>query len=394
MNNTSTHQDPKGFTVHKDKSTPNKWKIAYKKPGGGRSSTSVYGTKADAEAKKAELMRAFIENDSADVTRHLRTTLTPSQLRDAETAIEELPKGIGLMEVVRAYRKTILDAKDSPAFEDVADGLLDALKAEGKGERYRASIRSTVGKFKVAIGDPAQPIGTITKSQIDNFLSTFSNNQTYNNRRRELMRVFTYALNEGHLDYLPLDKVKPRKVGERLPEIYSLKECEDILKKVKKYKDGLFVPYYALRLYGFIRREEADHLCSEANWRSAYNPDAGLITLEGHITKKSKLRHVSIRPMLAKLLKQYLPACEFVPKKPTRKDRSDLGIEKGNKLRHTGITFAVFYEDSIVEVADEAGNSESMIRRHYKSPQRITQIEAVQFFGPKPKAKKKKSKSA
>lgn len=154
---------------------------------------------------------------------------------------------------------------------------------------------------------------------------------------------------------------------------------------VEGFQGGRMAPFFALCLFAGIRP------CHRTGEMLRIRPgqvrlDTNVIHIEPEVSKVRMKRNVTIQPNLATWLRAY-PLDRFPMVFPhLRKYRADVSKIFGlshDIMRHTYISMFVAKFRSMGEAALQAGNSESIIRKHYldlKSP-----AEAEQFFGILPK---------
>ena len=141
------------------------------------------------------------------------------------------------------------------------------------------------------------------------------------------------------------------------------------------------MPFFALCLFAGIRpclrtgeilRLKSEHV----------KTTAGVIRIDGEVSKVREPRMVTIQSNLGAWLKAYpLDKFPIIPAN-LQHIREKVAVEfplTHDVMRHTFISMFVSKFRSLGEAALQAGNSEGIIRRHYldlKSPE-----EAEQFFG-------------
>ena len=112
------------------------------------------------------------------------------------------------------------------------------------------------------------------------------------------------------------------------------------------------------------------------------NLDTGVIHVEPEVSKVRMKRNVDIQPNLAVWLRAY-PVDRFPIVPPNLEEvRTSIAKKFGlthDVMRHTFVSMFVAKFRSMGEAALQAGNSESIIRRHYLDLKSAT--EAEQFFG-------------
>ena len=147
---------------------------------------------------------------------------------------------------------------------------------------------------------------------------------------------------------------------------------------------GKLVPFVALCLFAGIRPDLYEGEISKLKPEHV-RLDTGVILIEPEVSKVRMKRAVTIQPNLAAWLRSY-PLTEF-PIMPVGFKRLRLKFRKQfslshDVLRHTFISMYVGKFRSLGDAALQAGNSESIIRKHYLDLKSTT--EAEKFWGIRP----------
>jgi integrase len=207
--------------------------------------------------------------------------------------------------------------------------------------------------------------------------------KTYNNCRGILFTFFKFALSRDWITTNPVNKIPHYRIAHRrgsAPAI-SAEQAHKLMAYVEVYQGGRLVPFFALCLFAGIRP------CLRTGEIRKLQPeqvrlDTGVIHIEPNVSKVKMKRNVTIQPNLAAWLRAY-PLERFpIIFSNLRKHRADIAEKFGlshDVMRHTFISMFVAKFRSMGEAALQAGNSESIIRKHYldlKSP-----AEADEFFG-------------
>lgn len=159
------------------------------------------------------------------------------------------------------------------------------------------------------------------------------------------------------------------------------------MRHVETVRDGRLVPFFALCLFAGIRP------CLRTGEILKLRPervrlDTGVIHLEPEISKVRMKRNVTIQPNLAAWLRVYSLERFPIIIPNLQKYRAQIAKKFGlthDVMRHTFISMFVAKFRSMGEAALQAGNSETIIRKHYldlKSP-----AEAEAFFSILPQRK-------
>jgi hypothetical protein len=167
----------------------------------------------------------------------------------------------------------------------------------------------------------------------------------------------------------PMKKVPHHRIARRRGSAKTLSadQAQKLMTHAEAFQGGRLVPFFALCLFGGIRpclrtgeilRVKPEHVLL----------DTGVIRIEPEVSKIKELRTVAIQPNLAAWLRAY-PLKKFpiiVPnlQKYRAKIAKTLGLSH-DVMRHTFISMFAAKFRSIGEASLQAGNSESIIKKHY-----------------------------
>ena len=211
--------------------------------------------------------------------------------------------------------------------------------------------------------------------------------KTYNNRRGVLSTFFKFAFQKDWVSANPVEKTPYHRIQHRRGSATTItaEQAEKLMAHVETYRGGVLVPYFALCLFAGIRPATSAGEISKLRPEQV-RLDTGVIHIEPEVSKVGMKRLVTIQPNLAAWLQAYpLDRFPIIPSNVIRLRRKvfdTFGLTH-DVLRHTFISMHVAKFRSMGEAALQAGNSESIIKKHYldlKSPN-----EAAQFFGILPK---------
>jgi integrase len=207
--------------------------------------------------------------------------------------------------------------------------------------------------------------------------------KTYNNRRGLLSTFFKYAFQHEWIASNPVEKTPHHRINHRRGSAVTIsaERAAELMRYVEGFHDGALVPCIAIPLFAgvrpCIRYGEISKLHAES-----VRVDTGVIHIEPEVSKVRMKRLVTIQPNLAAWLRAYsLEEFPIIPRNATNM-RADLFKKFGlthDVLRHTFISMFVGKFRSMGEAALQAGNSETIIRRHYLDLK--TPAEAEAFFG-------------
>jgi integrase len=317
------------------------------------------------------------------------TFLAHEQVREAEGAFRRLE---GRAKSLTFYLDFALANYREPEREMPVEKAVAAYLASREQDRARDLLSaSMLGQIKWEL-DALQrrfPSQTVAQLKADCLKPFFERGRpslkTYNNRRGLVGTFLKFAFQQDWIVANPVEKMPHFRIAHRRGSAVTLTaaRCAELMAEVETVTDGLLVPYFALCLFAGIRPSVRDGEISKLKARDI-NLETGAIHVEPEVSKVRMKRIVTIQANLAAWLRAY----PFKPinahaiehfRKPVVKQ---FGLTH-DVLRHTFISMFVAKFRSMGEAALQAGNSESIIRKHYldlKSP-----AEAEQFFGIVPK---------
>jgi len=204
--------------------------------------------------------------------------------------------------------------------------------------------------------------------------------QYFNNRRAAWLNFLNRAIERGEL---PKDaptaaaKIKKRNVPQVSPEIFTVGECEESLLFLREQRP-LLVPAFAIAVFAGLRPSEIRRL----KWGNI-DIDSGYIELTAKTARKlEQARFVPIQENLKAILLEYKkPAKESIVTLTGWRNISVLLREsetierwKEDVTRHSYISYRLAQTSSLSRVADEAGNSEAIIKKKYRRPLRAKNV--------------------
>jgi integrase len=279
--------------------------------------------------------------------------------------------------------------------KSLADAITDYRAARQRDhERTLLSVRQVLSiKFELTKLEQHFPKAMVSQLRPES-LSTYLERRkpslkTYNNRRGLLSTFFKYALHQGWCATNPIEKTRHFRINHRRGSAVTIsaETTADLMAFVETFEGGKLVPYFALCLFAgirpCIRYGEITKLRAES-----VKLDTNSIHIEPEVSKVRMKRIVAIQPNLAAWLRAYsLNKFEIVPANSTNLRPAifkKFGLTH-DVLRHTFISMFVAKFRSMGEAALQAGNSESIIRKHYLDLKSAAEAEA--FFGILPKRK-------
>jgi integrase len=343
-----------------------------------------FSSKEEARAEKAALELRALQNASG--LRASSTFLTDEQLREAEGAFRKLvdrPRSLSvyLDYALANYREAEREMPLALAVDDYVVYKQRDVERTLLSVRQFRSIKNELELLKSRF--PRVSVAQLSPPQLVTFLERGrAALKTYNNRRGILSTLFNFAVQKDWLARNPIEKTPYHRISHRRGSAQTLTadQAAKLMAHVEGFKGGALAPYFALCLFAGVRP------CPVFGEISKLQPgqvrlDTGTIHIEPEVSKVRMKRHIAIQPNLAAWLRAYpLDRFSIIPAN-TAKNRLKVFAAFGighDVLRHTFISMFVAKYRSMGEAALQAGNSESIIRKHYldlKSP-----AEAEEFF--------------
>lgn len=342
---------------------------------------------AEAERQVREIQRLQTESG----IRVAATRLSDAHLKEAEAVFSRLsgqPRSLSFYVdfALTNYREP---AKQKPLSDAVGD-YVTAKEYEFKQDQISPPQMQRIrwDLKRLAEAFPFKAVAEITPTALTEFLEKDRlGMKTHNNRRGILSTFFKFSFQRGWIAENPIPKVPHYRIRKKrgCAQTLTAEHAAKLMEFLETYDGGRWVPYFALCLFAGIRpgvpHGEITKLKPEA-----VDEKAGVINISAEVSKVREPRKIAIQPNLAAWLQAY-PLKKFPIILGNFKKRRDRFAKKLNLthdvLRHTFISMFVAKFRSMGEAALQAGNSESIIRKHYldlKSP-----AEAEQFFSILPK---------
>ncbi|MBI5688608.1 MAG: site-specific integrase [Verrucomicrobia bacterium] len=343
--------------------------------------------------------RAEVEGLEVDATqaetglRRAVTRLTEAQLKDAEAAVLRLEGKAHTLGFCVDFTLTTYRAPERE--KALADGVADYLAAK-KREAERGIISLVqVGSIKkelalLTAAFPKATVAALATAQLTAFCERGDPSlKTFNNRRGILSTFFKYAFQQDWIAANPIEKMAYHRIAHRRgsAKTLSVEQCRELMEFVEAHEGGRLVPFFALCLFAGIRP------CVRGGEIIKLKPsdvrlDTGVIHVEPEVSKVRMKRRVTIQPNLAAWLRAY-PLEQFPIAPPNlqtlrAKVARKIPLTK-DVMRHTFISMFVGKFRSMGEAALQAGNSETIIRKHYLDL--MTPEEAEAFFGILPRGR-------
>lgn len=260
------------------------------------------------------------------------------------------------------------------------DELERQAKADGKSKDRLKRMETILGKFAA---DTSVEVHLVTPDIVSRWLSGLSRSERTRRHYRDMVGFFCrWLVMRGYLakgtDWLDGVQKYSKRVGSI--EIYTPDELTTLLRHAERNCESM-IPFLAIGAFAGLRHAEIARL----DWSEIELSDQSgesFIEVKASKAKTDVCRLVPVRDNLkAWLLPHRKPSghvCEFANiTRQLLQIASDVEIEwKHNGLRHSAISYHVAQSADVPRVADEAGNSVTVIRTNYLRRVKPSQAEA------------------
>jgi integrase len=296
-------------------------------------------------------------------------------------AIDALGEAYSLSEAVSFFLRHHRPPEFTIRLRDAINVYHDERERDGIRDRSLKGILSVLNQFLQSADNPWTH--EITAQAVESFLRRLrakdgknkATKKTWNNYRNALHAFFEWATQADVASYRPFTfenpvspvrKFSARQVREEQnpkPATTPPKEVLRLFRVLSRWKGGTMLRYYALLYFAGLRPGEIERMAGQEE--KLVNLRTRTITIPAEVSKTRHERHVQISENLAAWL-ETAPA----PLIPTNFDRMaklvrrHFGLDH-DEARHSFISYHVALFRSVGDAALQAGNSESIVRRHY-----------------------------
>jgi integrase len=344
---------------------------------------------ADAERQSLEIQR----EQATSGLRRIFTRLREDNVKDAEAAIQRLADSPHTLLFCVDY--TLLNYRapkqDKPMPEAVADYVAAKTREHVRtllSLRQLLSIKFELGHLSRRFS--VENVSQLTSAKLLPYLERGKPSlKTYNNRRGLISTFFKFATQHEWITGNPVEKTPYFRINHRRGSAVTItaEKTAELMAFVENFEGGELVPYFAICLFAGIRP------CVRYGEITKLRPESvkletNVIHVEPDVSKVRMKRLVAIQPNLSRWLHAYpLNKYAIVPPNATNTRRvvfAKFGLTH-DVLRHTFISMFVAKFRSMGEAALQAGNSETIIRKHYLDLKSAAEAEA--FFSILPQRK-------
>ena len=344
-----------------------------------------FKTREEAAAEKTSLERKAEQLEAG--LSSVMTCLTTEQVRAAEAVFSRLTGHPHSLAFCVDYTLTNYRApeRERPLAEAIADYLTFKQHERERGIISAVQVGSIKKELALLQGHfPESMVAALTPEKLTAFCERGQPSlKTYNNRRGILGTFFKFAFQKDWIARNPVERIPYHRIAHRRGSARTLSavQAAELMTFVENHEGGQLVPFFALCLFAGIRPCVRNGEITKLK-PADINLDTGVIHVEPEVSKVRMKRHVTIQPNLATWLRAY-PLDRF-PIVPPNLQHTRAAVAakfdlSTDVMRHTFISMFVAKFRSMGEAALQAGNSETIIRKHYLDLK--SKDEAEQFWG-------------
>jgi site-specific recombinase XerD len=334
----------------------------------------------DAE-RFAAAKRIEIENKGA-AQRLILTPLTDEQAKQATDAFDKLGGTYTLADAIDYFLKNHRPPSFVLSLSAAVASYIDDCTSSGTRARTIGQKESVLFQFVRFMSD-AQ-MHTITSAKAMAFLKslrakdgvTKATRKTWNNYRNDLHHFFKWAAqadlttNRPYIFSNPFEETNiftAKQVAEqrKAVAITSPSKLARRLSALMRWRDGNMVKAFALAYFAGIRPDgELTKLA--AREKELINLKTRTIHIPAAVSKTKEERQIQICDSLAAWLTAYKDR-PILPKnhsRLTKRIRAAFHLQH-DETRHSFISYHVALHRSVGDAALQAGNSESIVKKHY-----------------------------
>ena len=367
------------------------------------------------ELKKAETFKALktieLENEGRN-QRMILSKLTEDQEQQAVAAFDALGETYSLKQAIDFFLKNHRPPEYVTTITDAMAHFLDDKERDGlKGKTLRG-MKGVLNAFAESTGNPH--IHAVTQQMVEKYLRglravdgiSIAKRKSWNTHRNDLSQFFAWSMtpdlatNRPWCFSNPVEGVRQysaRQVAEQRPAkaTTTAEDLQTMFSVLMRYRGGAYVKVFALSYFAGIRPDVKDGeiLKLAKREKELINLKTGQIFIPAAISKTKADRQVHISKNLRAWLVAYAKFPIVIPTSGNfseihSKIRTHFGLKR-DETRHSFISYHVAVHRSIGDAALQAGNSESMVRKHYLNLH--TKEEGQSFFSLVPDMKTRRA---
>lgn len=362
----------------------------------GSKSYRVTGTKLDGSrvrenypnVEEATGRKQLLESEALNLpsaARLQQTRLTAEQLAEAERAFMELGDR-PLMDAVRFYVENYRDPEVKITLPEAFAKFITTKTTDRARPETLNNLRFRVGAF-IKTQSAERLVSDVLPAHVTEFIDRDGTKprglRTKKNDYLALSSFFSWASQHTpcYCASNPMPKSKRAKIDQTDPEIMPLGTVHRLLDAAATYKDGRCLPYFTLGLFCALRPDEMDRI----TWKNIDLEDR-IVTLGADIAKTRSKRHVEISDNAIEWLRPHaLKKTEIgIGRYDFDAVRKLAGLKKWavDIMRHTSVSHHLTAHQHEGKTALWAGNSPTIIQKHYKGLVKRQDAEAFWSISP------------
>jgi integrase len=277
------------------------------------------------------------------------------------------PNAPSLVAIVEAAIAAHASAGESLTVADAIVMRNESAAKRGLSERHKRDLRLRLKKFGETFG--SRQIASITTAEIDSWLHKLGVGPVaWMNYARSINSIFAAASKRVTLPRNPVKQLEKPKVPTKAPAILTPSQCRILLSSAPPE----IIPILVLQAFCGVRLAEAQRIKWENVVMDGKNP---YVELPSTVTKTNRRRN----PPIPKNALAWLRPLRGLPKTSIEvtHDKYHSALQaaaaaakvkwKPNILRHSFGTYRLGVAKSAAQVAEEMGNSPTVVRSHYQN---------------------------
>jgi integrase len=289
--------------------------------------------------------------------------------------------GWTVQDAIRLAVEHLRKRNSSVPVEEAIKKLIETKEQARRNKRYTSGLGNTLKN--VAAVFSGKTVGEITTAELNDFLGNLrlesgemASAGTWNTYRRDLSTLWSFAEKHGWAQATVARNTERAKGNGAAPVILLPEEAAALLAE----SEGELLAFHAIGVFAGLRPSEIRKL----QWGKHVNFIKGFIELDASITKTGQRRLVPILPSLRAWLEPISkPFGTMVITgnldASSQAARKRAGIKwSENIMRHSFVSYRLADRQNAAEVAEEAGHSVTILRKHYR--ELVTPEDAKRYF--------------
>lgn len=274
-------------------------------------------------------------------------------------------------------------AASGVTLKQAVESLLFAKASANYRPRYVKSLRQYLALF--AKDREESPVSALDVFTLETWFA--KRNESLASQASNIGRLsalFSFCERRGWIDKNPCRMLERVRIDQKPPKILSVDQAREVM-QFAMYQRPLSLAYFTLALFAGIRPEELEKI----GWESV-DLTAGKVRVDAAASKVRRRRIVHLMPnacewlAFAKDLGSALPYPRSSRTRALRRAAKKLGFDgwPQDVLRHSAASYLMTQLRDVGRVADDLGNSPSILLRHYR--ELVSAENALAFWGLSP----------